>query len=74
MHIHNCKTTLLQIHFLCDIASREKDFGNGRFVENLFREVESNHALTTKDLDAYDKKILTILPEDITTDILDKIL
>ena len=63
-----------KIHFLCDIASREKDFGNGRFVENLFREVESNHALTTKDLDAYDKKILTILPEDITTDILDKIL
>lgn len=63
-----------KIHFLCDLASKEKDFGNGRFVENLFREVEINHALTTKDCDAYDPKILTILPEDIDVDILDKIL
>ena len=63
-----------KIHFLCDLASKEKDFGNGRFVENLFREVEINHALTTKDCDAYDTKILTILPEDIDVDILDKIL
>lgn len=63
-----------KVHFLCDIATKEKDFGNGRFVENLFREIEINHALTTRDLDAYDPRILTILPEDITDDILDKIL
>ena len=63
-----------KIHLVCDLASQEKDFGNGRFVENLFREVEINHALTTKDCDAYDTKILTILPEDIDVDILDKIL
>lgn len=63
-----------KIQTICDIASKEKDFGNGRFVENLFREIEINHALTTKDLDAYDEKIMTILPEDINIEILDKIL
>jgi hypothetical protein len=56
------------------MASMEKDFGNGRFVDNLFREVEINHALTTKDINAYDKRIMTILPEDVTDDILDKVL
>lgn len=66
--------SIQKIHTLCDIASRERDFGNGRFVENMFREIEINHALTTKDCDAYDEKILTILPEDIDLDILDKIL
>lgn len=63
-----------KIHMLCDIACKEKDFGNGRFIENLFREVESEHAYITQDLDAYDEKIMTILPEDINLEILDKIL
>jgi Holliday junction resolvasome RuvABC ATP-dependent DNA helicase subunit len=63
-----------KIHYLCSMASMEKDFGNGRFVDNLFREVEINHALTTKDINAYDKRIMTILPEDVTDDILDKVL
>lgn len=63
-----------KIHMMCDMACKEKDFGNGRFVENLFREVESEHAYTTKDLDAYDPRIMTILPEDIQFEVLDKIL
>ncbi len=63
-----------KVHSICDMACREKDFGNGRFVENFFREVELEHAMNTRYLDAYDEKIMTILPEDIQFEALDKIL
>lgn len=63
-----------KIHAVCDMACREKDFGNGRFVENFFREVESEHAMNTRYLDAYDEKIMQVLPEDIKFEVLDKIL
>lgn len=65
---------ITKIHSICDMACREKDFGNGRFVENFFREVEMEHALNTRYLDAYDEKIMTVLPEDIQFEVLDKIL
>ena len=66
--------TFPKINAICSVATQEKDFGNGRFVENLFREVETNHAYNTRDLDATDPNILMILDEDIDMDILDKIL
>lgn len=68
------KDAIAKVHAVCDMACKEKDFGNGRFVENFFREVEMEHALNTRYLDAYDDKIMKILPEDIQFEVLDKIL
>ena len=68
------KDALSKVYSLCQQAVLVKDFGNGRFVENLFREMETNHAYNTKDMNAYDTRIMTVLPEDLDEAILDKIL
>lgn len=68
------KDVIAKVHAVCDMACKEKDFGNGRFVENFFREVESEHAMNTRYFDAYDSRIMKILPEDVQFEVLDKIL
>lgn len=54
-------------------GKKEKDFGNGRFVKNIFDIILMEHAKNTKDI--IDNKMLyQITEKDIPDDILEKVL
>ena len=53
-----------------DKASKGKNFGNGRFIMNLYQYIVIKHAENTYDITDKDK-LKTITADDITTEILD---
>lgn len=54
-------------------GKKEQDFGNGRFVKNIFDITLMEHAKNTKDV-IDDKKLYQITEKDIPDDILEKVL
>ena len=54
-------------------GKKEQDFGNGRFVKNIFDITLMEHAKNTKDA-IDDKKLYQITEKDIPDDILGRVL
>lgn len=65
--------TVKKIRNVIKEGMKEKDFGNGRFVKNIFDITMMNHAKNTKQI-TDGMKLYQITEEDIPDDILEKVL
>ena len=65
--------TVKKIRNIIKEGMKEKDFGNGRFVKNIFDITMMNHAKNTKQI-TDGMKLYQITEEDIPDDILEKVL
>ena len=65
--------TVKKIRNIIKEGMKEKDFGNGRFVKNIFDITMMNHAKNTKQI-TDGKRLYQITEEDIPDNILEKVL
>ena len=65
--------TVKKIRNIIKEGMKQKDFGNGRFVKNIFDITMMNHAKNTKQI-TDGMKLYQITEEDIPDDILEKVL